>query len=64
MGYSYTNENCWNCKQALDNIIEKSKRSPKRIYSDEGKEFLGAFQKYWKVKKIQQILKNLNIKLA
>jgi transposase InsO family protein len=44
-----------NCKQALDNIIEKSKRSPKRIYSDEGKEFLGAFQKYLKVKKIQQI---------
>ena len=34
------------CKDALQEIIEKSKRKPSYIYLDNGKEFLGAFKKY------------------
>ena len=34
------------CKEALEEIIEKSKRKPSYIYLDNGKEFLGSFKKY------------------
>lgn len=49
------NKTASNCMKALEEIIKKSGRNPKRIYSDEGKEFLGSFQKYLKENKIQQI---------
>lgn len=41
--------------KALDKIIKSSKRKPKRIYSDEGKEFLGSFRNYLEENKIQQL---------
>jgi len=49
---------------ALKKIFEGSNQKPKRIYSDEGNEFLGLFKKLLEKEKIQQIFSKSKHKAA
>ena len=49
---------------AINNIFLNSKRKPRRVYSDRGKEFLGAFAQTLKKNDIQQMFTKSKFKAA
>jgi len=50
-----------NCTDALKEIFSKTTRRPRRVYSDQGTEFMGEFRSFLKTNKIQQIFTNSDL---
>jgi len=58
------NKSAHNSKIALKNILEKSNRRPKIIYSDKGSEFLGEYQSFLDKLQIDQQFTNSKFKAS
>jgi len=58
------NKSAHNSKIALKNILEKSNRKPKIIYSDKGSEFLGEYQSFLDKLQIDQQFTNSKFKAS